>query len=61
MIMEISKLKRTELKHIDGSNNILYSAVLNNSELIQYTTDGIFHKHITKEEFKRLIIYNYEI
>jgi len=54
--MEISKLKRTETKNIDGSNNIRYSAVLDGCKLIQYCTDGVFHKHLTKKEWKKHIL-----
>ena len=56
--MEISKLKRTEMKNIDGSNNIRYSAVLNKSSIIQYETDGVFNKHLTIKEWKEYIKKN---
>ena len=54
--MKISKLKRIEMKNIDGSNNIHYSAVLDGCKLIQYSTDGVFHKHLTKKEWKEHIL-----
>jgi hypothetical protein len=53
--MEITKLKRTEMKNIDLSNNIRYSAVLDGTKLIQYSTDGFFHKHLTMEEWIKYI------
>jgi hypothetical protein len=56
--MEISKLKRTEMKNIDLSNNIHYSAVLDDTKLIQYSTDGIFHKHLTMQEWEEYIKKN---
>ena len=56
--MEISKLKRTEMKNIDLSNNIHYSAVLDGTKLIQYSTDGIFRKHLTMQEWEEFIKKN---
>jgi hypothetical protein len=56
--MKISKLKRTEMKNIDLSNNIRYSAVLDGTKLIQYSTDGIFHKHLTMQEWEEYIKKN---
>ena len=56
--MEISKLKRTEMKNIDLSNIIRYSAVLGGTKLIQYSTDGIFHKHLTLQEWEDYIKKN---
>lgn len=56
--MKISKLKRTEMKNIDLSNNIRYSAVLDGIKLIQYSTDGIFHKHLTMQEWEEYIKKN---
>lgn len=56
--MKISKLKRTEMKNIDGSDNIRYSAILNGNKLTQYKTDGIFHKHLTLKEWENYIKKN---
>ena len=53
--MEISKLNRTKMKDVDGSDNIRYSAILNGEKLIQYATDGIFHKHLTLQEWENYI------
>tara|TARA_R110000823_G_scaffold208760_4_gene339107 strand:+ start:302 stop:478 length:177 start_codon:yes stop_codon:yes gene_type:complete len=56
--MKISKLKRTEMKNTDLSDNIHYSAVLDGTKLIQYSTDGIFHKHLTMKEWIKYIKKN---
>ena len=56
--MKLTKVKRTEMKSIDGSDNVRYSAVLNNKRLFQYETDGVIIPHMTKEEFKQLILRN---
>jgi hypothetical protein len=56
--MKISKLKRTEMKNIDLSDNVRYSAILNGNKLIQYATDGIFHKHLTLQEWEDYIKKN---
>ena len=56
--MKISKLKRTEMKNIDLSDNVRYSAILNGNKLIQYSTDGIFHKHLTLQEWEDYIKKN---
>ena len=53
--MKISKLKRTEMKNIDGSDNVRYSAILNGDKLIQYATDGIFHKHLSLKGWENYI------
>jgi len=54
--MKLTKVKRTEMKSIDGSDNVRYSAVLNNKRLFQYETDGGIIPHMTKEEFKDLLL-----
>tara|TARA_R110000772_G_scaffold232527_1_gene344073 strand:- start:270 stop:452 length:183 start_codon:yes stop_codon:yes gene_type:complete len=53
--VKISNLKRIEMKNIDLSNNVRYSAILNGNKLIQYETDGIFHKHLTLQEWEEYI------
>jgi len=49
--MIITNIKRTDMKNINGSNNVFYSALLNGNQLIQYETDGYFNKHLTSDEF----------
>ena len=56
--MKISKLKRTEMKNIDGSDNVRYSAILNGDKLMQYTTDGVFHKHLSLKGWENYIKKN---
>jgi len=56
--MKISNLKRTEMKNIDLSNNVRYSAILNKNKLIQYQTDDIFNKHLTLQEWEEHIKKN---
>ena len=56
--MKLTEVRRTEMKSIDGSDNVRYSAVLNGKRLFQYKTDGILVPHMTKEEFKQLILRN---
>lgn len=49
----MEKVSRIEMTHINGSNIVRYSVVLNN-KLVQYQTDGYFLKHITKQQFIKL-------
>ena len=53
--MKITKLKRIEMKSINHSNGIYYSAVLDGVELIQHTTDGVFNNHLTMDEWVEYI------
>ena len=46
------------MKNTDLSDNIHYSAVLDGTKLIQYSTDGIFHKHLTMKEWIKYIKKN---
>ena len=59
--MKITNIKRTKLK--DGSNDIYYTAIVDGKTLVQYkTSDGPFnfHPHISKKQFKQMIIKEYE-
>jgi hypothetical protein len=47
--MKISKLTRQDMNPIDGSDNVKYSAKLDNDTL-HYKTDGIWHNHLSIEE-----------
>ena len=49
----MEKVNRIEMTHINGSNIVRYSVVLND-KLVQYQTDGYFLKHITKQQFIKL-------
>jgi hypothetical protein len=41
------------------TNTKFYSAIVNGF-LIQYQTDGIFNAHISREEWKKLALSNFE-
>ena len=58
VFMKISDLKRTEMKNIDLSSNVRYSAILNGNKLVHYQTDGIFRKHLTLQEWEKHIKKN---
>ena len=50
--MKITDVTRTEMRLIDASDKIKYSARCEEHLLrINYKTDGIFHKHLTLEEW----------
>jgi hypothetical protein len=53
--MKISGLKRIEMKNIDGSNDVRYSAIIDGSSGVVYTTDGIIKKHLSIEQWKQYI------
>lgn len=58
--MKLSRVKRTEMDNIDMSGIVKYSAVIDNKIKWTMETDGIFHPHITKTQFKELIKSYYE-
>ena len=41
---------------VDGSDNIRYSALINNKYLAQYQTDGIFKQHLTETQWKNMLL-----
>jgi hypothetical protein len=50
--MEITHITRTNMKSIDSSENVRYSAKCDELLLmVNFMTDGIFHKHMTLEEW----------
>ena len=58
--MKITNIKRTEMN--DLSNDIYYSAIINDTTLVQYKTSGgpySFHPHISKKQFKEMIKKEY--
>ena len=58
--MKITNIKRIKLK--DGSNDIYYTAIIDGKKLVRYrTSDGpfSFHPHISKKQFKEMIIKHY--
>ena len=38
------------------TNNIRYSALINNNVVVRYETDGFFNPHLTLEQFKEMVI-----
>ena len=58
--MKISKLNRIEMRGIDGTHNVRYSAVLDDVYSVKYATDGFFHKHLTLKEWEEYIKEEYE-
>jgi hypothetical protein len=51
--MEISKLKRKEAQGFRCS--VYYSAVIDETKLVEYSTDGVFNKHLTLEEWEQYV------
>jgi hypothetical protein len=58
--MKITNVKRIEMDNIDLSGMVRYSAILNGNTLVQYQTDGIFIKHLSKEEWIAYVKKQYE-
>ena len=59
--MKITNIKRTKLK--DGSDVIYHTAIVDGKTLVQYKTSDCpfsFRPHISKKEFKQMIIKEYE-
>ena len=52
--MKITKLTRIEMNPIDGSDDIKYTAKLDNDTL-HYKTDGIWHNHLSIEEWEEKV------
>jgi hypothetical protein len=53
--MMISKLRRIEMNKIDGSDTIIYSAVINGYKVAQMKTDGCYIPHITITEWYNVV------
>ena len=54
--MELTEIKITKMRDVDGSDNIRYSALINNKYLAQYQTDGIFKQHLTETQWKNMLL-----
>ena len=54
--MQLTDIKITKMKDVDGSDNIRYSALINNKYLAQYQTDGIFKQHLTETQQKKILL-----
>jgi len=52
--MKITKLTRQEMNPIDGSDDVKYTAKLDNDKL-HYKTDGIWYKHLSIEEWEEKV------
>jgi hypothetical protein len=49
--MKVSESKRTEMNTVDGSDIVNYSAIVNDSKMVRYSTDGLFRKHMSMEQW----------
>ena len=52
--MKITKLTRQEMNPIDGSDNVKYSAKLDN-KIVHYKTDAIWQDHLSIEEWEEKV------
>ena len=52
--MKITKLTRQEMNPIDGTDDVKYTAKLDNDTL-HYKTDGIWYKHLSIEEWEEKV------
>jgi len=52
--MKITNIERIDMNPIDGSSVVRYSATVNN-KTIRYSTDGIWYKHLSIEEWEEKV------
>ena len=52
--MKITKLTRQEMNPIDGTDDVKYTAKLDNDTL-HYKTDGIWYNHLSIEEWEEKV------
>ena len=52
--MKITNIERIDMNPIDGSDDVKYTAKLDNDKL-HYKTDGIWYNHLSIEEWEEKV------